>query len=355
MSNSWLIPKGYSLFQKDLNHVLEHAESSLRLLQHGRVFISGASGLFGQWILENLLWARDQLNLDIEIFALSRNPASWMKRTDNLFYKRDGLQILHGDIINFKFPPPCSYIIHAASSSLLNPSHHLESACFGTRRICDFADFSNSKSVLITSSGGAYLGAVNQNIHHEWVEPWSCAEECLSKQSVYGEGKRFMELLAFSRSHNATWNAVAARCFAFVGPWLKLDANYAVGNFIKNALEGKPITVTGDGSPLRTYQYLSDLVIWILTILTQGKDKKVYNVGGNKAVSIKKLAEIVSNISPQNSEVNILEKPQIKAFPSAYLPDVSRAQTELGLQSLIDLEEGIRRTMIWNSLRSSHV
>jgi dTDP-glucose 4,6-dehydratase len=152
---------------------------------------------------------------------------------------------------------------------------------------------------------------------------------CSSYSSVYG------------------FDALIARLFAFVGPYLPLDANYAVGNFIRDALAGGPVRIEGDGAPYRSYLYAADLAIWLWTILFRGASARPYNVGSPEAFSIADLAaRVTAQIAP-GAPIQIARPPAPGAPPSRYVPDMRRAETELGLRVWIPLEEGIRRTGEW--------
>ncbi len=136
----------------------------------------------------------------------------------------------------------CRYIIHAAPDASL------------TRRVLEFSERSGTERILYTSSGAVY-----------------------NHQTEYAQLKRASESLLADK-------AVIARLFAFIGPYLKLDANFAAGNFIRDALKGGPITVQGDGTAIRTYLYAGDLAAWLWTLLVEGEG--TYDVGGDIPITI---------------------------------------------------------------------
>jgi nucleoside-diphosphate-sugar epimerase len=141
-----------------------------------------------------------------------------------------------------------------------------------------------------------------------------------------------------------------ARCFAFVGPYLPLDAHFAIGNFIGDAIGGGPIAVRGDGTAVRSYLYAADLVEWLVTILLRGRSGQAYNVGSEEGVSIIELARRVAAVAGESSSngplaVEVAGAPTAGAAPDHYLPDCGRAREELGLRETTPLEEAIRRTI----------
>jgi dTDP-glucose 4,6-dehydratase len=223
----------------------------------------------------------------------------------------------------------------------------LDTIVAGTRRALDFAAGSGVRRFLLTSSGAVYGGQPTSMTHVP--ETYRGAPETADARSVYGEGKRVAELLCGLASRQHGFDSLVARCFAFVGPHLALDAHFAIGNFIGDCLAGRPIEIRGDGTPHRSYLYAADLAVWLWTILTRGEGARVYNVGAERSLSIAELARVVTGALGSSSPVRVLGPPRPGAVPDRYVPDTSRARKELGLEEWIGVEEGIRRTARWYS------
>jgi dTDP-glucose 4,6-dehydratase len=159
--------------------------------------------------------------------------------------------------------------------------------------------------------------------------------------SAYGLGKRAAEHLCALYSQAYRLETVIARCFAFVGPDLPLDAHFAVGNFIRDALWADAIRVSGDGSPIRSYMDQTDLARWLMELLQRGVSGQAYNVGSPDAISIADLAYLVRDTIAPEKQVHILGKHVENDLRSRYIPDVSKARRELGLSNSVPLCKAI--------------
>lgn len=119
----------------------------------------------------------------------------------------------------------------------------------------------------------------------------------------------------------------------------------AIGNFIRDGLSGGSIVVNGDGTPYRSYLYAADLAIWLWTILFKGNSYRPYNVGSEEAITIADLANTVADCFQKQIDVKIAKSPGPNSPPERYVPSTKRTREELGLHQIVDLREGIRRTL----------
>jgi dTDP-glucose 4,6-dehydratase len=179
-------------------------------------------------------------------------------------------------------------------------------------------------------------------------EEYAGAPDPTSANSAYGEGKRAAELLCVLGGQRSGVEPKIARAFAFVGPYLPLDRHFAIGNFVGDALAGRPVVVRGDGTTVRSYMYGLDLALWLLAILIDGAPGRPYNVGSEEGISIGDLARRVAGNSGAGLAVEILGTPLPGAQGDRYVPSTRRARTELGLRLAVPLDAAIVRTCQWH-------
>lgn len=328
-------------------------------LKNKTIFLTGGTGFFGLWLLRTFKYCNENFNQQLNVIILTRDITNAKSLVSDNNKLPDNFLFIEGDITDFKFPPiEIDYIIHAATDASMklnseNPMKMFETIVLGTRHVLDLAIQKRTKSIIYISSGGVYGQQPNEQT--KITEAYTGGPEISNPASVYSESKRMAEVLCSIFYDKYKLPVKIARCFAFIGPGLPLDAHFAVGNFINDILNNKNIDIKGDGTPVRSYMYTSDLVIWLLKILLKGANNRPYNVGSDTPLSIAEAAKCILAVSNKKDlKVNIAQKQLPNKLPLRYLPDISRAKTELGLQIKISFIEAVNRTLTYHKQISQH-
>jgi len=334
---------------QDLAHILKNSEPLRPELRGKRIFITGGTGFFGHWLLESFLAANTAFDLRSQAVVLTRSPEAFRTRSP-LIAQNASVELVKGDIRDFQFPSgEFPFVIHAATESVSEqvpvPTDEFSAIVDGTRRCLEFAESHQTRKFLFTSSGAVYGPQPSQITHLPEDYVWK--EDTSAPNRAYREGKRMAEQLCIESATRSDMECKIARCFAFVGPHLPLDAHFAIGNFIRNALANNPIEILGDGTPRRSYLYAADLVIWLWTMLFAAPASRPYNVGSDHDLSIREIAETVAAIVRPGLEIRIAQEPVAGASVQRYVPSIRRAKEELDLAERIPLEDAIRRTAAW--------
>ena len=339
---------------QDLADILEQVGSLWSDIKGARILITGGTGFFGCWLLESLCCANRQLGLGARVSVLTRNPGAFLRKAAHLA-ENPAVELIEGDVLDLPdMPGEYSHLIHAAgdASTLqfqVDPIRSFNTLVLGTQNALAWATSKAVDRVLFTSSGAVY-GPQPPHLNRI-PEHWLGAPDCASPSAAYAEGKRAAETLCSLYSRRSGLTVTIARCFAQVGPYLPLDAQYAMGNFIRDALGGGPIIVSGDGTPYRSYLYASDLTTWLWHILLRGEPGLPVNVGSEEEISVVDLANLVLRMTGGLS-VQVRGTPEPTRRPERYVPETARARA-MGLQMHVDLEQAIYRTIAWNRLRST--
>ncbi len=339
----------------DLKYVLERTRNDWDQMRGGRIFVTGATGFFGVWLLETFAYANQELGLGAELLGLTRNPEAFLNRTPHLA-SHPSIRLIKGDVREFEFLPGAfSHVIHAGTTSgaPVPPLEMLDTIIQGTRRTLDFAIASGARRFLFVSSGAVY-GKQPPDMDR-MPETYLGGPDTLNPVSAYDEGKRVAEMLCHLYFHEYGLETTVARSFALVGPHLPLNAHFAMGNFLRDAMKGDPIVVK-DGTPQRSYLYAADLAVWLWSILFRGKPSNPYNVGSDRAISIADLAATVARLAggttqlPATLEGTCSPVNSAACRPSSrYVPDTSRIMSELALYEIIELDQAIIRTLHYYS------
>lgn len=297
-----------------------------------RIFLTGGTGFFGKSLLS--LLTRGFLP-ETEFWILSRDPRRFLADYPG-FSSLSRVRWLAGDVRDFDFPrEEFPLVFHAAAPAVttLPPGEMASIIGDGTRRVLEFARRCGAEKLLLTSSGAVY-GPQPPELER-LPEDFPCRPA-----TEYGIAK----LDAEKRCADSGIFTLLPRCFAFAGPYLNREIHFAFGNFLRDALAGNPVEIRGDGTPYRSYLYADDLIEWLFVILARGENARPYNVGSDRAVSLRELAELCRSVLKSPAPVNIRCRPAPGTAPSRYVPSILRARTELGLQVRVPLDEAVRRS-----------
>jgi len=279
-----------------------------------------------------------------ELHILSRDPETHLRTCPHIASQK-GIHFHRGEQDSFDYPEGgFDAIIHGAVEHG-SPDQTFLKNLDGLQRSLVLARAVNATRFLLISSGAVYGSQppTLERIPESYIGGW----DPLDASSAYGLMKSASEFLAGEASRAGGPSCTIARAFAFVGPGLPLDRNYAIGNFIRDAMGIHAIKIEGDGTPCRSYLYAADLAIWLWALLVRGAAGKAYNVGSPDAINILNLAERVRDVLCPGRRITIASRPDPTRPPARYVPDTSLAERELGLGAWISLEEGIRRTAEW--------
>ena len=335
----------------DLDHILSETRPLWEEMRNKQIFITGGTGFFGCWLLESFSHINRKLSLNAHATVLTRDPAAFASKCPQIAAD-PAVVFLKGDVRTFTFPDgEFRFVIHAATEASAKqateqPIEMLTTIIDGTERALDFAQTHTTQKFLLTSSGAVY-GKQPENLTHI-PEEYLGGPDPLDPASIYAEGKRISEQMCALCAAHSQIQIKMARCFAFVGPHLPLDAHFAIGNFIGDILAGRPIRINGDGTSRRSYLYAADLAIWLWTMLFQAPNLVPINVGSAHDLSIAELAHTVAQSLNASTEIHIAKKAVPGAAVARYVPSVDRAKSILGLTQTVSLPEAIRRTAEWH-------
>jgi nucleoside-diphosphate-sugar epimerase len=259
--------------------------------------------------------------------------------------ERREVQLIEGDVRSFEWPKnQFDFTIHMAGA-IYGPAFandiplQQEIISEGTRNVIAFSKKAGVHRVLFISSGAVYgpqpAGAnISEDLERQ--------SDSVSTREAYGHAKRVAETIVL----RSELNVVIARPFTFVGPSLPLKGPFAIGNFLRDALNGNSIHVHGDGMGTRSYLYAADLAVWLWKLLIRGHAGRAYNVGSDQPIRIIDLAHQIAKLAKSSVEVAVARSSS--APPSDYyIPSIERAKNELGLRVYHEFADGLNRTWQW--------
>lgn len=366
VKNSERFEASREIVQSDLFYIKRKSEKELSRLSGKKVLITGGAGFLGYYLVQSILSWNTDLSPDqaIELTVYDnyiRGIPEWLKdlsETPSLkLVKHDITSVLPSDIPDFQ------YIIHAAS--IASPTYYrkhpietMDANVNGLRQLLEYCRFQKQKNkpvdgFLFFSSSEIYGDPTPENI--PTPETYPGVVSCTGPRACYDESKRFGETLCVNFAHQYHLPIKIARPFNNYGPGLKITDRRILPDLAGNIFNGENIVLLSDGSPTRTFCYVADAIAGYFKILVKGRAGEAYNIGVSEPeISMRELAEKIMKsgqalfgyagkvVHDQSRDPNYL-----KDNPNRRCPVIEKAREELGYHPEIDLDEGLRRMLIW--------
>ena len=305
-----------------------------------RLLITGGTGFVGRHLLDVIDSATTFLALD-DVLIASRSPQDTGHNVETISWDvtSNSVPNLHVDAV-IHAATPASAELNARSPRLM--FHQIVE---GARHVVEFCARQPVPPRLIFTSSGAVYGEMPAEIT-AWTEDSKIAADSLDANNAYASGKRAAEALFARAGREGVCRPTFARLFAFSGRHLPLDKHFALGNFVRDALEGGPIRVRGTGTAVRSYLDGDDMATWLLLALSsEASVDQVIHVGSDHAITISELAHLVADRAEIDLEAE--ERVVIEGRTTAidgrdrYVPSTDFTKSLLGVTEAIVLSESI--------------
>ena len=307
-----------------------------------RILITGGAGFIGSHLCDYLL------ELGHEVIAMDNLSTG---STDNIAHLAgcESFSFIKHNVTDYIYVEgSLDAVLHFASLpspvDYLNfPIQTLKVGALGTHKALGLAKAKGAK-FLLASTSEVYGDPL---VHPQPEQYWGNVNP-VGPRGVYDESKRFAEALAMAYHRYHGVETRIARIFNTYGPRMRLDDGRVVPNFIRQALEGEPLTVYEGGKRTRSFCYISDLVEGMVRLLKSGEVEPV-NLGNSQEMTILAFAHKVLEVTGSKSEILFVQPrdERTKDDPMVRQPDITRAQQVLGWEPKVSLEIGLERTIEW--------
>jgi len=302
-----------------------------------KILITGGAGFIGSHLCRRLLEEGNEVICADNLFT--GNKANIIDLLDNKkfeFIRHDVVFPLYVEVDQiYNLACPASPVHYQ-----YNPVKTIKTSVMGALNMLGLAKRINAR-ILQTSTSEVYG---DPEVHPQPESYWGKVNP-IGIRSCYDEGKRCAESLFFSYHNQNKVDIRVIRIFNTYGPNMHPNDGRVVSNFIVQALKNKNITIYGDGSQTRSFQYVDDLVEGMIKMMNN-KDKFIgpVNIGNPIEFTIKELAEKVLKLIPE-SKSKIIYKPLPQDDPKQRKPDIKLAKKKLKWEPKIHLKEGLEKTI----------
>ncbi len=297
--------------------------------------VTGGAGFLGSHLCDHLI------SKDYRVVCVDNLDTGSLQNVEHL--RGDNFLFINQDVtLHLELDESVDTVYHLAALAspidyLRMPLHSLKVGSYGTHNALGLAKFKRARFLLASTS--EVYG--DPQVHPQPETYWGNVNP-IGPRGVYDEAKRYAEAMAMAYHTQQGVDTSIARIFNTYGPRMRPSDGRAVPTFVRQALEGKPLTVFGDGSQTRSFCYVDDLIRGLVLLAESGEHLPV-NLGNPGEFTLNELAETVLRITGSKSEVVYealpVDDPQVRQ------PDITRARQLLGWEPQVQLEEGLRRML----------
>jgi dTDP-glucose 4,6-dehydratase len=297
--------------------------------------VTGGAGFLGSHLCDSLI-ARD-----FRVICVDNLDTGSLQNVEHL--RGENFTFINQDVtVHVEVEGPVDVVYHLASpASPIDyarlPLQTLKVGSYGTHNALGLAKFKRAR-FLLTSTSEVYG---DPQVHPQPETYWGNVNP-IGPRGVYDEAKRYSEAMTMAYHRQQGVDTAIARIFNTYGPRMRPNDGRAVPTFVRQALEGKPLTVFGDGSQTRSFCYVDDLIRGLVALADSGEHLPV-NLGNPNEFTMNELAETVIRVTGSKSE--IIHEALPVDDPQVRQPDITRAQQLLGWQAEVQLEEGLQRML----------
>jgi dTDP-glucose 4,6-dehydratase len=307
-------------------------------MKRRRAAVTGGAGFLGSHLCDRLL------DEGYEVICLDDFSTGNASNVEHLL-ERDGFRLVRADVTAFvHISGDLDAVLHFASPAspidyLQMPLHTLKVGSIGTFHALGLAREKKAR-FLLASTSECYGDPL---VHPQPESYWGNVNP-VGPRGVYDEAKRFSEALtmAYRKSHGV--DTAIVRIFNTFGPRMRPGDGRAIPTFIRQALSGQPLTVAGTGTQTRSVCYVDDLVEGLVRLLRSGLAGPM-NIGNPREFTVLELAELIRDLTASSSLIEFVPRPQDD--PTVRQPDITFARTTLSWKPVVDVKEGLLRTIDW--------
>lgn len=301
-----------------------------------KILVTGGAGFLGYHLCLDLLKkGHEVIAVDNFITGQSKNIESLAKFENFTFVEHDVID-------KFDFEVEQIYNLACPASPekyQINPIMTIKTNIIGSLNVLELARKIEAR-VLQASTSEVYGNAL---VSPQSEDYWGNVNP-IGIRSCYDEGKRVAETLFFDYARTYKIQIKVLRIFNTYGPNMQRNDGRVVSNFIIQALEGRPITIYGDGNQTRSFCYVSDLISGMTKLMNSHSGiKGPLNIGNPSEITMKELAETIIRLTKSNSRIEYLPLPEDD--PVQRKPNINQAASVLDWKPTITLEEGLNLTI----------